>query len=69
MLGGMMEKAGMPRFDDVLSSDDVYAIQAFILEQANQDYDLRYHRNWWTETKQWTYDKLAQALKSLAELQ
>ena len=69
VLGGMMEKAGMPRFDDVLSSDDVYAIQAFILEQANQDYDLRYHRNWWTETKQWTYDKLAQALKSLAELQ
>lgn len=69
VLDGMMERAGMPRFDDVLNKDDVDAIQAFILEQANQDYELRYERNWWTEVKEWSYDKLAKTLKYLAELQ
>lgn len=69
VLEGMMEQAGMPRFDDVLDEQSADAIHAFILEQANQDYQLRYHANWWSKTKQWSYQKLANALKYLSELQ
>jgi len=34
VLGGLHEPAGMPRFDDLLSADDVRLIQAYVLQQA-----------------------------------
>lgn len=34
VLGGLHEPAGMPRFDDLLSKDDVRIIQAYVLQQA-----------------------------------
>ncbi|MBK7948545.1 MAG: PQQ-dependent dehydrogenase, methanol/ethanol family [Deltaproteobacteria bacterium] len=34
VLGGLHEPAGMPRFDDLLTKDDVRIIQAYILKQA-----------------------------------
>jgi quinohemoprotein ethanol dehydrogenase len=34
VLGGLHEPAGMPRFDDLLSKDDVRIVQAYILKQA-----------------------------------
>ena len=36
LLEGLFEAAGMPRFDDFLSTDEVRSIQAFILEQARR---------------------------------
>lgn len=67
VLEGMMESAGMPRFDDVLDENTAAAVHAFILEQANQDYQLRYERNWWTEIKQTAYGVMAKILAVLAE--
>ena len=34
MLGGAREPLGMPRFDDVLDSEDVRLIQAYVLRRA-----------------------------------
>jgi quinohemoprotein ethanol dehydrogenase len=34
VLKGLREPAGMPRFDDLLSPDDVRLIQAYVLQQA-----------------------------------
>ena len=36
LLEGLLEPAGMPRFDDFLSPEEVHAIQAFLLEQARR---------------------------------
>ncbi len=36
LLEGLLEPAGMPRFDDFLSEQEVRSIQAFILEQARR---------------------------------
>jgi hypothetical protein len=36
--GGALKDAGMPMFGDVLSSEDVRALQAFVLERAWQTY-------------------------------
>ncbi len=38
VLGGLHEPAGMPRFDDLLSKDDVRIVQAYILKQAAKAY-------------------------------
>ena len=36
LLEGLLQPAGMPRFDDFLSEAEVRSIQAFILEQARR---------------------------------
>ena len=36
LLEGLLQPAGMPRFDDFLSRSEVRSIQAFILEQARR---------------------------------
>ncbi|MBB84456.1 MAG: PQQ-dependent dehydrogenase, methanol/ethanol family [Deltaproteobacteria bacterium] len=36
LLEGLLEPAGMPRFEDLLSPEEVRAIQAFLLEQARR---------------------------------
>lgn len=62
VLEGMMESAGMPRFDHVLDEQGVEAIHAYVLDQAHQDYDLREGNPYWIAFKQWLYDTLASLL-------
>ena len=65
----MMEAAGMPRFDDVLDKQSAAAIQAFIIEQAHQDYQYREKPSRWMALKLWVYQQLADGLKFLSELE
>jgi quinohemoprotein ethanol dehydrogenase len=69
VLDGMMEAAGMPRFDDVLDEQSAAAIQAFIIEQAHQDYQYREKPSRWMVLKLWVYQQLADGLKFLSEQQ
>lgn len=68
VLDGMMEQAGMPRFDHVLDAKGVDAIQAYVLAQAHQDYQLREGWSWWNELRQSAYDAVAWLLKRLGAL-
>jgi quinohemoprotein ethanol dehydrogenase len=56
--GGMMENAGMPKFDNVLSEQDVKAIYAYIIDEANT---LREERepSIFNPIINWGYDILA----------
>lgn len=69
VLGGMMTKAGMVGFSDVLSQDDSSAIKAYVLTQAQADWNLRQQPEWWVAIKRWFYDKLAPIMLWLASLQ
>lgn len=69
VLDGMMEAAGMPRFDDVLDEQSAAAIQAFIIEQAHQEYQRRENPSRLMAVKNWLYQQLADGLKFLSELQ
>lgn len=51
VLEGLMEDAGMPRFDDVLDAEDVRRIHAYVIERAHEDYALREESGWWAEVK------------------
>lgn len=58
--GGLMEKAGMPRFDDALAAEQVEAIRAYVVSKAHQDQELRAMPAWqrklleaWYEMKSW----------------
>ncbi len=66
VLGGMMVEAGMPNFSDVLDQRQADAIHAYILEQANQDYQLRYERTLWTEVRQFAIDIMAAVIAWLS---
>ncbi|MFK7733809.1 MAG: PQQ-dependent dehydrogenase, methanol/ethanol family [Pseudomonadales bacterium] len=68
VLNGMMISAGMPRFDQVLDSDGVRAIQAYVLDQAHQAYDLTEANSLWLAVKQAFYDRLAWLLLKMDEL-
>jgi len=56
---GMMEKAGMPRFDDVLKPEDADAIHAYVLHKANQDHGFRSQPAWWLDLQKWFYARVA----------
>lgn len=62
VLGGLMERAGMPRFDDVLDADQVRLIQAYILERANEDAELRAAPAWWVTARAWFYRQAVAAI-------
>ncbi|GAB3285447.1 PQQ-dependent dehydrogenase, methanol/ethanol family [Parahaliea aestuarii] len=51
VLEGLMEQAGMPRFDDVLDSGDVRNIHAYVIERAHEDLELRQESGWWATLK------------------
>ena len=59
VLDGIMKKAGMVGFGDVLSEEDAYAIHAYILERANLDKEWREQPAWWQSVKTWFYDLLS----------
>ncbi|MFK8020906.1 MAG: PQQ-dependent dehydrogenase, methanol/ethanol family [Pseudomonadales bacterium] len=65
VLGGLLESAGMPKFDQVLDQSGVEAIHAYVLDQAHQDHNLRHGSSWWLAVKQNAYDALAWLLKKL----
>ncbi len=59
VLDGVMSKAGMVGFGEVLSEEDAYAIHAFILERANVDKELRAQSGWWISIKTWFFGIVA----------
>lgn len=62
VLHGMMEKAGMPRFDDVLNAEQVESIHAYIIERAHEDYALRQQSGWWAELKSTATDLMTRVI-------
>ncbi|WP_187276453.1 PQQ-dependent dehydrogenase, methanol/ethanol family [Parahaliea maris] len=62
VLEGLMEQAGMPRFDDVLDAADVEKIHAFVIERAHEDLALRTETGWWADLKDELADLSARAL-------
>lgn len=59
VLDGVMEKAGMVGFSDVLTEDDAYALKAYVVEKANDDWELSQQPGWWVSLKRWCYEQLA----------
>lgn len=59
VLDGIMKKAGMVGFSDVLSEEDAYAVHAYILDRANADKEWREQPAWWRSVKTWFYDLLS----------
>ncbi|HEB28533.1 MAG TPA: PQQ-dependent dehydrogenase, methanol/ethanol family [Porticoccus sp.] len=62
VLEGMMEKAGMPRFDDVLDKEKVNNIHAYLIERAYEEKEIRESPNWWVQLKTWVYTKFGEVL-------
>lgn len=62
VLDGVMQKAGMVGFSEVLSEDDAFALHAYILEQANVDKESRAQSGWWKTIKTWFYGVVADLL-------
>jgi quinohemoprotein ethanol dehydrogenase len=62
VLDGIMAKAGMVGFSEVLSDADAYALHAYILEQANVDKESREQPEWWKTIKTWVYGVVAKLL-------
>jgi quinohemoprotein ethanol dehydrogenase len=62
VLDGVMRKAGMVGFKDVLSEEDADALKVHILDQANDDWELRQQPKWWVSFKQWVYSGVAKVL-------
>ncbi|MEY3006991.1 MAG: hypothetical protein RI942_1333 [Pseudomonadota bacterium] len=67
VLDGIMAKAGMVGFADVLTAEDSLAIKSFVLTEAQEDYALRTQPRWWVSLKTWFYDKVAAILVKLME--
>ncbi|WP_101760455.1 PQQ-dependent dehydrogenase, methanol/ethanol family [Oceanicoccus sp. KOV_DT_Chl] len=65
VLHGMMEKAGMPRFDDVLNDETVEYVHAYLIARAHEQKELREQSGWWVELQSWVYTKFAQLLALL----
>ena len=67
VLDGIMQKAGMVGFGDVLDEEDAYAIKAHVLDQANDDWELSQQPKWWVELKKTYYSLIASIIVWLAE--
>lgn len=67
VLDGMMEGAGMPRFDDVLDPEAVRQVHAYIIDRANEDAELRATSGWWISTQRWFYDRVVAVMGWLME--
>lgn len=62
VLDGVMKKAGMVGFSDVLTEEQAFAIHAYILEQANIDRERRAQSSWWVAIKTWFFKIVAAVL-------
>lgn len=59
VLKGLMEKAGMPRFDEALDREQVEKIHAYVIERAHEDYALRQESGWFADAKNAVIDVFA----------
>jgi quinohemoprotein ethanol dehydrogenase len=62
VLGGLMQDAGMPRFDSVLSPQQSAEVKAYILDLAEDQWQLEQDGDWWRAIKAWVADKVAALL-------
>ncbi len=62
VLEGLMEGAGMPRFDSVLDARQSADIKAYILTRAEEQWQLEQDAGWWRDVKAWAADKVAAVL-------
>ncbi|RNL63485.1 PQQ-dependent dehydrogenase, methanol/ethanol family [Zhongshania marina] len=62
VLDGVMKKAGMVGFSEVLNEEEAFALHAYILEQANVDKESREQSDWWRALKTWFYSVVAKLL-------
>ena len=62
VLGGLMQDAGMPRFDSVLSPQQSAEVKAYILDLAEDQWQLEQDGDWWRAIKTWVADKIAALL-------
>ncbi|MBD2858976.1 PQQ-dependent dehydrogenase, methanol/ethanol family [Spongiibacter sp. KMU-158] len=65
VLDGIMSKAGMVGFRDVLDEESAYAVHAYILERANLDLESRSQAEWWKNFKNWFYTQIAKLMNLL----
>jgi len=56
----------MPSFGDVLDATDAQAIQAFVIEKAIEDRELRDSPRWWLAVKDFCYSVAAWLIVVLA---
>jgi len=57
--GGLLQGAGMPRFDEVLSAEEVADIHAYLLAKAHEDHRLRHTAPWLLGLKKLYYEAVA----------
>ncbi|MDO8860384.1 PQQ-dependent dehydrogenase, methanol/ethanol family [Haliea sp. E1-2-M8] len=69
VLDGLMERAGMPRFDDVLDAAQVEQIHAYVIARAHEDYDLRQEEGWLSAMKDYATDISARVAAWLVRFQ
>lgn len=69
VLEGLMEQAGMPRFDDVLDAAQVQQIHAYVIARAHEDYALRQEQGWVGAVKDYATDIPARVAAWLVRLQ
>ncbi|MEM1110363.1 MAG: PQQ-dependent dehydrogenase, methanol/ethanol family [Pseudomonadota bacterium] len=67
VLDGLLEDAGMPRFDDVLTTEQSAEIKAYVLDRAHDEWQLQQHGDWWLAIKTWFAGKIAAMLLWLAD--
>jgi len=67
VLEGLLEKAGMVSFGDVLTKDDAYAIHAYILDRANIDKELREQSGWWVNLKTSLFSGVAKLIAKVMD--
>ncbi|MEM8768832.1 MAG: c-type cytochrome, partial [Pseudomonadota bacterium] len=59
VLDGILQGTGMIGFADVLDESDADAIQAYVLDIANDHWEEAQLPAWWRDLKAWFYDLLA----------
>lgn len=62
---GFFVSLGMPSFGSSLSTGDVDAIQAYVIEKAHQDKQLRETPSWLLAIKRWCYEAVAWLMSML----
>ena len=59
VIRGAYESIGMPRFSGELDADGLAAAEAYVIEQAHEDADMRNGNPVWRAIKQAAYSSLA----------
>jgi quinohemoprotein ethanol dehydrogenase len=62
---GLLEPAGMPSFADRLSAEDIEAIHAYVIFEAQREWDRQDDWGWWRAVKEAAADAAAWVLLKL----